>query len=140
MLRLVCWVSTLCRLPSAEVVVGVFCVPEDVPPGKSARMSGVVIAPSSSSAATPTAGLQIAVQDTGEGIAPEHMPNVFERFYRADYGRSRQAGEPVWGWRLPKPLSKRTTAESVSAAPVYRGRGDIDYSAARAGVTGSGAS
>ena len=34
----------------------------------------------------------VAIKDTGIGIAPEHLAHIFDRFYRVDKSRSRQAG------------------------------------------------
>jgi signal transduction histidine kinase len=44
------------------------------------------------------------VRDTGCGIAPEHVPNVFERFYRADPSRARSTGGEGIGLAVVKQL------------------------------------
>src|SRR5262249_6417132 len=48
--------------------------------------------------------VQFEVRDTGCGIAPEHLPNVFERFYRADPSRARSTGGAGVGLAIVKQL------------------------------------
>jgi len=58
--------------------------------------------------ATPDRSMvHLSVRDEGEGIAPEHIPRVTERFYRIDPSRSRAQGGTGLGLSIVKHIVER---------------------------------
>jgi signal transduction histidine kinase len=70
--------------------------------------------------------VQVSVLDNGEGIPPAELPHVFERFYRADRARSREAGGTGLGLTIARSLVQahggRMWAESP---PQAEGQGSV---------------
>ena len=67
------------------------------------------------------AHVRLVVADQGDGIAPEHLPRLTERFYRVDAGRSRVMGGSGLGLAIVKHIVERHRARLEIASELGRG-------------------
>ena len=51
-------------------------------------------------------GVAVIVEDTGHGIEPEHLPHLFERFYRTDRARAKDSGGTGLGLPIVKEIAE----------------------------------
>ena len=68
---------------------------------------------------------EASVKDTGAGISPEHLPRIFDRFYRTEEARTRKGGGTGLGLSIARDLARaqggELTAESASKDKVGTG-------------------
>ncbi len=65
--------------------------------------------------------IEFAVQDSGAGIAPEHLPRLTERFYRVDRSRSRESGGTGLGLSIVKHVVQRHGGELRITSELSKG-------------------
>jgi len=75
--------------------------------------------------------VETIVRDTGPGIPPEHLPRVFERFYRVDKARSRASGGTGLGLSIARDLA-RVQKGNLDAENIEGGGGVFRFELPRA--------
>jgi signal transduction histidine kinase len=63
----------------------------------------------------------LTVRDTGIGIPPEHLPQIFDRFYRVDAGRSRDSGGSGLGLAIVRWVVEAHSGIVAATSEVGRG-------------------
>ena len=63
----------------------------------------------------------LSVEDTGSGIAPKHMPHIFERFYRVEEARDRQSGGTGLGLAIVKEIVEAHGGHIAAQSQVGKG-------------------
>lgn len=65
--------------------------------------------------------IEISVADNGPGIAAEHLPHIFERFYRVDSARSSKQGRGGMGLAIVQRVAERHHGEVIVETEVGKG-------------------
>ena len=65
--------------------------------------------------------LRFSVSDSGDGVSAEQLPYLFDRFYRADASRSRQAGGSGLGLAITKALVEAHDGSVTASSPAGEG-------------------
>ena len=63
----------------------------------------------------------LSVQDTGEGIAPEILPRIFDRFFRGDTARRQEDGESGLGLAIAKAIVEAHRGSITAASELGKG-------------------
>lgn len=72
--------------------------------------------------------IRLEIRDHGDGIAPEHLPRLTQRFYRVDQARSRDSGGTGLGLAIVKHIAERHRATLDIASAVGKGtRVSLDF-------------
>ena len=71
--------------------------------------------------------LMVAVQDSGVGLAPDHLPHIFERFYRVDKSRSRASGGSGIGLTIARHLIEAHGGRIWASSPGLTGGSTFSF-------------